>query len=164
MSNRLTCRRALGNVGNVDGGLLSEDRLGSGSLLWFGGFGFEELLLFKHLLLLPLLIFLLYQLSPHLLLFFTQAILLRLPSKRNQTFSKPFLKRLQPASRGDHGAPSFISFELRFCLQLLSTQSRLLRFLLLFQQKGRLLFSQIPLCLPVVLQQDKEPHSVFILS
>lgn len=71
------------------------DRLGSGSVLWFGRFRFEDLLLFEHLLLFSLLILLFNQLSPHLLLFFAQAVLLRLPSNGNQALLRHFVKLLK---------------------------------------------------------------------
>lgn len=76
----LTCGRALGEI--IAGGFLSEDRLGSVFLLRLWGFGLDEALFLKHLLLLPPQILLLYQLPPCLLLFFTQAVLLSLPSKK----------------------------------------------------------------------------------
>jgi len=49
-------------------------------LLGFGGFGLHEALFLEHLLLLPPEVVLLDQLPPRLLLFFTQAVLLSLPS------------------------------------------------------------------------------------
>lgn len=67
------------------GGFLSEGRLGSVFLLGFGGFGLDEALLLKHLLLLPPQILLLDQLPPCLLLFFAQAVLFSFPPSRGQT-------------------------------------------------------------------------------
>lgn len=78
----LTCGRALGEA--FDGGFLSEDGLVFVFLLGSGGFGFDQALLLKYLLLLPPQILLFDELPPRLLLLFTQTVLLGFPSGLEQ--------------------------------------------------------------------------------